>query len=101
MAALCAIVCAVVCLCAPSLLLQHSLLAQPEQPAMSDTVIDLTLSDDVGDSPYSLMSDFSDVSANQQAGECSDMADLVSEPVTAGDTGCVVISDDSSLLDSR
>ena len=47
------------------------------------------------------MSDFSDVSANQQAGECSDMMDLVSEPVAAGDTGCVVISDDSSLLDSR
>ena len=72
-----------------------------EQPAMSDTVIDLTLSDDVGDSPYSPMSDFSGVSANQQAGECSDLADLVSEPVAAGDTGCVVISDDSSLLDSR
>ena len=44
---------------------------------MSDTVIDLTLSDDAGDSPYSPMSDFSDVSANQQAGECSDQADLV------------------------
>ena len=26
---------------------------------------------------------------------------VVSEPVAAGDTGCVVISDDSSLLDSR
>ena len=51
--------------------------------------------------PYSPMSDFSDVSANQQAGECSDLADVVSEPVAAGDTGCVVISDDSSLLDSR
>ena len=37
---------------------------------MSDTVIDLTLSDDAGDSPYSPMSDFSDVSANQQTGEC-------------------------------
>jgi len=68
---------------------------------MSDTIIDLTLSDDVGDSPYFPMSDFNDVSANQQAGECSDLADLVSEPVTAGDTGCVIISDDSSLLDSR
>jgi len=69
---------------------------------MSDTIIDLALSDDVGDSPYSPMSDFSDVSANQQAGERSDLADLVivSEPVTAGDSGCV-ISDDSSLLDSR
>jgi len=40
---------------------------------MSDTVIDLTLSDDAGDSPYPPMSD---VGANQQAGECSDLADL-------------------------
>ena len=47
------------------------------------------------------MSDFSDVSANQQAGEGSDLADVVSEPVADGDTCCVVISDDSSLLDSR
>jgi len=63
---------------------------------MNDTVMDLTLSDDAGDSPYSPMSDFRDVSANQQASECSDLVDLlsvVSEPVTAGDTGCVVISD--------
>jgi len=68
---------------------------------MNDTVIDLTLSDDNGDSPYSPMSDVCDVSANQQAGECSDLGDVVNEPVTVGDTGCVVISDDSSLLDSR
>ena len=57
---------------------------------MSDTVIDLTLSDGAGDSPYSPMSDFSDASANQQAGECSDLADfvsVVSEPVAACDTG--------------
>ena len=82
---------------------QHSLAvlasSRPEF-AMSGTVIDLTLSesDDAGDSPYSPMSDFGDVSANQQAGECSDLAGLVSEPV---DTACVLISDDSSLLDSR
>jgi len=63
---------------------------------MNDTVIDLTLSDDAGDSPYSPMSDIRDVSANQQAGKCSDLADLlgvVSEPVAACDTGCVVIID--------
>jgi len=62
---------------------------------MNDTVMDLTLFDDAGDS-HSPMSDFRDVSANQQASECSDLVDLlsvVSEPVTAGDTGCVVISD--------